>query len=528
VTSLTVTGLTNGTGVTFQVDATTAVGTSAYSAYSARVVPLAAPDAPTVTTTTAGNGVATIGWTAGGTGGTPITRYAVRVLDASTGLQLGALRTMGTAGRSLTVTGLVNGTPVTLAVQAVTAFAAGPFSAASEAVTPITVPGAPVLGTATAGNASVVLGWSTPVDGGSPLTAYAVRVVDAKTNVQVGSVRPAASTTLAVTGLADGTAVKFQVQAVTAVGAGAYSAYSAAVTPVTSPRAPTAPTVTAGNASATVGWTASSTTGTVAVRYSVRVVNSTTHAQVGALRTVPLGATSVTVTGLVNGTGVQVQVAAAVGTATVYSTASAVVTPLTVPGAPAIGTAAASNTTALVRWTAPTTGGSPITGYTIRVLNAATGVQLGALLPAPAGATSRTVTGLVNELPVTFQVVATSAVGSGSYSPASKPVTPFTTAGAPGIGVAAPGAVGGTATASVGWTPPAGTGGSVVTGYVVTALRLDANGAVLARTVSAATAATTRTLSMSLLAGSYRFEVQARNAAGLGVASTRSALVVAR
>src|SRR5262249_54006461 len=48
----------------------------------------------------------------------------------------------------------------------------------------------------------------------------------------------------------------------------------------------------------------------------------------------------------------------------------ATVTPPTVPGAPAIGAATAGNASATVRWTAPVTnGGSPVTGYLVRVLD---------------------------------------------------------------------------------------------------------------------------------------------------------------
>jgi hypothetical protein len=260
------------------------------------------------------------------------------------------------------------------------------------------------------------------------------------------------------------------------------------------------------------------------------VVNESTGAQVGALRPAAADATSLTVTGLANGTTVKFQVRAANTLATgVFSDPSEPVTPAAAPGAPLAGAATAGNASALVRWTAPASdGGSAITGYAVRVVNAATLAQVGALRPATAGATSLTVTGLVNGTAVRFQVRAGNALATGAYSALSSAVTPATLPGAPLIGAANPGALGGTITARANWTPPASSGGLAINGYVVTALRMSAGGAVLGQTSSAVQPATARALTMTLAAGNYRFTVRARNGLGLGAASARSQLVGAR
>ena len=69
---------------------------------------------------------------------------------------------------------------------------------------------------------------------------------------------PAGATSLLVTGLTNGTAYRFQVAAVNAIGTGAFSAQSAAVTPATTPGAPTAFSAVAGAAggarTAVVNW----------------------------------------------------------------------------------------------------------------------------------------------------------------------------------------------------------------------------------------------------------------------------------
>jgi hypothetical protein len=208
-----------------------------------------------------------------------------------------------------------------------------------------------------------------------------------------------------------------------------------------------------------------------------------------------------------------------------------------VPNAPVIGLASRGNASATVRWTAPgNNGGSPITAYRVRVINVATNAQVGGLRTAGAAATSLVVTGLTNGTTYTFEVAAVNAAGVGPASARSNNVTPSTVAvvtvpGAPVIGVAAGGGGGAPITARALWTPPATNGGSAITGYRVTALRMSsaaAGATVLQRINSAVLAAGARQLNMTVPAGTYRFEVVAINAVGTSAASARSNAVVAR
>src|SRR4029453_10494497 len=186
----------------------------------------------------------------------------------------------------------------------------------------------------------------------------------------------------------------------------------------------------------------------------------------------------------------------------------------TVPAAPTIGSATFGNASATVRWTAPSNdGGSAITGYLVRVVDSA-GVQVGALRPAAATATSLVVSGLTNGSSYQFQVAATNAVGTGPNSALSAVVIPATVPGAPVIGTAASGAAGGAVTAAANWNAPTSNGGSAITGYVVRALRMSATGTVLATTKSAVQPSSARQLTMTLQTGNYRFTVQAINKAG--------------
>lgn len=173
-----------------------------------------------------------------------------------------------------------------------------------------------------------------------------------------------------------------------------------------------------------------------------------------------------------------------------------------------------------MRWTAPASGGSAITGYSVRVVDPG-GTQIGALRPAAAKATSLTVTGLTNGVGYRFQVQATNPVATGGFSALSTQVIPIAVPNAPVIAPANPGALGGVITATATWAPPVG--GPAVTGNLVTAMQ-----GTVVRQTSPVQAATARSLSMVLPAGNYTFVVRARNALGLGALSAPSELVTAR
>ena len=265
-TTATVTGLTNGTAYNFQVRAVNAQGTGAPGT-SGTVIPATVPDAPTVgtaagvnSTTTAGS--ATLAWTPGFNGGSAITSYSI----VATPTLVGTIVTrtgISSAATSGTVTGLLNGTTYTLQVRAVNVLGTGLPSAASNAVTPTGVPGAPTAVVGTRGNTTVALSWTAPiVDGGTPITSYTIQVRVAGAVVATAT---STGTSTTITGLTNGTAYTFRVLATNANGSGALSVASAAVTPASAPTvAPvlgtaTLPPVSQGAVgsplTATVNWT---------------------------------------------------------------------------------------------------------------------------------------------------------------------------------------------------------------------------------------------------------------------------------
>ncbi|WP_375474894.1 fibronectin type III domain-containing protein [uncultured Jatrophihabitans sp.] len=298
-------------------------------------------------------------------------------------------------------------------------------------------PGAPTAVHASPGNASATVSWTAPAsNGGAAITGYHVQYSANNGGTWAdgpASAQSSTATTATVTGLANGTAYEFQVAAINSVGTGAYSAASSAVTPAppTAPGAPTAAHAIAGNASATVSWTAPASNGGAAitgyhVQYSAN--NGGTWAD-GPASAQSSTATTATVTGLANGTAYEFQVAAinSVGTGA-YSAASSAVTPAppTAPGAPTAVHATAGNASATVSWTAPASnGGAAIIGYDLEY-SANNGGTWASVSPSfhTSTATTGNVTGLTNGTTYEFRVAAINSAGAGAYSAASAPITP--------------------------------------------------------------------------------------------------------
>ena len=217
------------------------------------------------------------------------------------------------------------------------------------------------------------------------------------------------------------------------------------------PGSPTGVVATAGNAQASISWSAPSSNGGATISgYTVTSSPSVT-APAGCTNTSNL---SCTFTGLTNGTSYTFTVVAinSVGTSN-SSSASTAVTPITTPGAPTGASATASYKQAAVSWTAPASnGGSAITGYTVTSSPSVT---------APLGCTntanlSCTFTGLTAGTAYTFTVIAINAAGNSSASTASSSATPF------GDCVVTPTSAGGyktyvfTSVGLCGWTVPSG------------------------------------------------------------------------
>ncbi|HET7399472.1 MAG TPA: fibronectin type III domain-containing protein [Intrasporangium sp.] len=492
--------------------------------FSDQTIQVRTPDAPTIGTAVAGASSATVEWSAPAPNGGPaVTSYEVVV--SSGGSVVRTITGLSGQATSEVVSGLTIGQAYTFAVRALNAFGGGALSAASNEVVPFGLPAAPSGVVGVPGNGSVQLSWTAPDDGGSPIVGYQIQVMVGPDAVRLESSFGTA-TTMTITGLTNGTAYTFAVQAFNRAGPGDLSAPSAPVTPGGAvPAAPTAVTAVGGNGSAAVSWTAGSSGGSAITGYRIEVRRGTTVVRTDSRSGT---ATSTTITGLTNGTAYTFRVRAVNASGLgPFSLPSNAVTPApTVPAAPTGVTAVRGNASAPLSWKAGSNGGSAITGYRIEVRRGTTVVRTDSRTGT---ATSTTITGLTNGTAYTFRVRAVNAVGLGAFSLPSNAVTPATVPGAPVIGTPTQGAVGGTLTAVANWTAPTSTGGSAILSYRVSALLMAADGVtVVGSPIVQVAGAAARSLSFTLPAGRYRFQVVATNAVGNGAASARSVIVQPR
>lgn len=253
---ITIPGLTNGTTYTVALKAVNAAGTSNAST-SVTVTPVAAPSAPTNVSATLENAQSTVSWDASvNNGGSTIIDY---VVTASPGGN--TCTTPDASTHTCVVTGLTNGITYTFSVVARNAVGDSPNSTSSLPTTPRTIPDAPTNVTGVVGNTESYVSWSASADnGGSAILNY---VVTASPGGRTCTTPDGATLSCVVTGLTNGTAYAFTVNAFNAAGysPGAMSITTVTPSAITAPSRPVSISASVSNGVATLSWSAPSTDG---------------------------------------------------------------------------------------------------------------------------------------------------------------------------------------------------------------------------------------------------------------------------
>ena len=361
-TSLTITGLTNGTTYEVQVRAENSAGESGWSP-SARGTPMAAataPDAPAAPTLTVGDGQLVVSWRAPADNGAPIVGYDVRHRAVGSGVW--AERSGTSAATSLTITGLTNGTTYEVQVRAGNAVGKGAWSASATG-TPVSVPSRPAAPTLTVGDGRLEVSWAAPADNGARILDYDVQYRSAGgTWRQLSDNGRYTNTRATIAGLTNGTTYEVQVRAENSEGESGWSP-SVRGTPMaaaTAPDAPSAPTVEAGDGELVVRWAAPADNGARIVDYDVQYRSAG-----GTWRQLSDNGrytnTRATIAGLTNGTTYEVQVRAENSEGESGWSPSVRGTPMaaaTAPDAPSAPTVEAGDGELVVRWAAPADNGA--------------------------------------------------------------------------------------------------------------------------------------------------------------------------
>ena len=142
------------------------------------------------------------------------------------------------------------------------------------------------------------------------------------------------------------------------------------------PGEPTSLDATPGDRTIDVSWTAPPSGDDAITSYAVGVYEQGSESAVDTTTTAA-GTTNASISGLTNGQAYVIAVVAKSGAGTGQAAFSAAVTPVTVPTAPTAVAATATNSQAVVTWTAPTSdGGTPITSYTVTPFVSGVAVEL--------------------------------------------------------------------------------------------------------------------------------------------------------
>jgi fibronectin type 3 domain-containing protein len=446
------TAVVGGTTYSYEVSAVNADGEGPRSnEESATPLPATVPDAPTLLPANAGNGTVHLHWDNAGDGGRPITSFSIYRGTAS-GSGKAFFGTVGADDRDYTDSAVTNGTTYFYDVRAVNEIGESEPSTEQSAL-PVGEPAAPTLDSAAAGDGTVELSWSAPSDGGSPITEYKVfRGIGGGTRTQLTTV-DGGELSYTDTAVQNGTAYRYDVVAVNAIGDSLHSNDVEAL-PLGPPDAPVLDLPVAGDGTVVLTWSAPPFGGGTAVT-AYRVYRGT-GGEKAVIATIDPPELAYTDTTAANGTTYFYEVAAVNAIGEGEHSVERSAKPQRKPDAPVFAEPVEGDETITLDWSVAFDGGSPVTGYTL-FRTAPGGVET----PIALGpGTTFTDTNLTNGDTYEYEVVATNEVGD---SPRSGPVTasPRTVPEAPHLDTAVAGLLKVTLT----WSKPSDDGGRPIIGY---------------------------------------------------------------
>ena len=332
----TISGLTNGTAYSVELETVNGVGTSAPSAPST-ATPATTPGLPLDVTAVGGPGSVSVTWQPPlSDGGSTITTYTVSAYTAASGGTAVASCTSSTL--TCSISGLSTDVTYYVGTNATNAVGPGPFTSPRVTAYTVALPGAPVISTLTEGDAYI----SVPFTAGSsdtnnPITGYQYSV-DGGTTWQnsLGSTSP-----MTISGLSNGTNYTVELRATSAAGPGAAS-NSESATPYAAPDATSNATTTyvAGSGGVTVSWVAPNDNGAAISTYTVTAFSALIGGtQVASCTTASL---SCSLSGLGNGATYYISIQS-VNVHSQYSLRSPLIP--VVPGSPSTTSLSTSPTT---------------------------------------------------------------------------------------------------------------------------------------------------------------------------------------
>lgn len=317
VTTLTITGLTNGTTYAVQVKAVNSLGAGPASV-TANGTPSTTPSAPTALSATAGFNFLTVSFTPGNDGGSSITNYKYSIDGGTSYTALSPIDTVS----PITITGLMNGTTYQVKLRAVNAVGDGTPSATLSALV-ATVPAAPTSLSAAAENTQLSISFTPGANNGASITNYKYSI---NNGASYTAFSPADITSpVVITGLTNGITYQVKLRAVNAVGDGAESAAVSGTPTGGIPSAPTAVSAVGGNQVAYVLFTTPASNGGSTITNYEYSIDGGAYTAVSPAQTF----SPLLITGLTNSTTYSITIRAVNANGSGADSASTSVTPTT-------------------------------------------------------------------------------------------------------------------------------------------------------------------------------------------------------